>query len=402
MTNLKLNFNFVKMNDNHLINRAIEPYILKSLDYFPVITVTGPRQSGKTTLCRKLFGHLPYVNLEDMSTMQRAKEDMKAFIKGFPLGAVIDEAQNLPEIFSALQVEVDEDRHKGDTTRKFIITGSSNFSLLASITQSMAGRTAIFRLLPFSLHEIGETGKVMPTDTLILRGGYPAIWMQPDLRQTILSSYYSTYVERDARQVMNIKDVLPFFRFIRLCASRIGTEFKAAALSNEVGVSLPTINSWLSVLAASYIVYLLPPYSANIKKRLVKTPKIYFYDTGLAAYLLGIETEQVLSVHPMRGALFENMIVNEIMKQELNKGKEPRLYFYRDQSQHEVDLLRINALSVELYEIKSGMSYNPDFFKNMRYVRGLLQDSVSTSRVIYDGTEKSDSQFDGICNFRDI
>lgn len=389
------------MSNNKLINRAIEPAIGKSLNYFPVVTITGPRQSGKTTLCRKMFGHLPYVNLEDVSTLQRAKDDVKAFLATFPDGGVIDEAQNLPELFSVLQVEVDEDSFQG-RERKFVITGSNNFSLMSRLTQSMAGRTALFRLLPFSLDELGKENSSLPTDTLLLRGGYPAIWKTPDLRGIILESYYSTYVERDARQVLNLKDALPFFRFIRLCASRIGTEFKASALSNEVGVSLPTINSWLSVLAASYIIYLLPPYSANIKKRIVKTPKIYFYDTALAAYLLGIDSEQTLAVHPLRGALFENMVVNEMMKSDLNKGREPQLYFYRDHSQREVDLLRVDGLAVHLYEIKSGMTFNADFFKNLRYLQALMPKEIASTQVIYDGVEQRDTTFDGIRNFRSL
>lgn len=401
MPNLKVNFNFGRMESNKLINRTIEPVILKALAYFPVVTITGPRQSGKTTLCRKMFEDLPYVNLEDVSTLQKAKDDVKAFLAALPGGAVIDEAQNLPELFSALQVEVDEDRFMG-RERKFVITGSNNFSLMSSLTQSMAGRTALFRLLPFSLEELGEEQAKMPTDTLLLRGGYPAIWQKPDLRGIILESYYSTYVERDARQVLNLKDALPFFRFIRLCASRIGTEFKASALSNEVGVSLPTINSWLSVLAASYVIYLLPPYSANIKKRIVKTPKLFFYDTALAAYLLGIDSEQTLSVHPLRGALFENMVVNEMKKRELNQGREPQLYFYRDHSQREIDLLRADGFALHLYEIKSAMTYNADFFKNLRYLQALMPKEVASTQVIYDGAEQRDTQFDGIRNFRNL
>lgn len=389
------------MDSNELINRKIESAIRHSLQYFPTVTITGPRQSGKTTLCRAMFSDLPYVNLEDVSTLQRAKDDVKAFLAAFPDGGVIDEAQNLPEIFSALQVEVDEDRFRG-RERKFVITGSNNFSLLSRLTQSMAGRTALFRLLPFSLNELGEECDNVSTDTLLLRGGYPAIWKNPDLRGIILESYYSTYVERDARQVINLKDSLPFFRFIRLCASRIGTEFKASALSNEVGVSVPTINNWLSILAASYIAYLLPPYSANIKKRIVKTPKIYFYDTALAAYLLGIESEQTLALHPLRGALFENMVVNEMMKRDLNQGREPHLYFYRDHSQREIDILRIEDSAVHLYEVKSSMTFNPDFFKNLRYLQALMPSDVASTQVIYDGTEQRDTTFDGIRNFRSL
>ena len=384
---------------NQLIHRDLEDVIRRALDAFEVVTITGPRQSGKTTLCRKMFGHLPYINLEDLPTLQRAKEDLNGFMAEWTEGAVIDEAQQFPEILSALQVVVDEDRFHGRTKRKFVVTGNSNFALLSRVTQSMAGRTALFTLLPFSMRELGSDRLSLPTDSLILRGGYPAVWRQPDLRHLLIDSYYNTYVERDVRQVMHVKDILPFFKFMRLCAGRIGTEFNASALSNEVGVSLPTINSWLSVLAASYIIYLLPPYANNIKKRLVKTPKLYFYDTGLACYLLGIEHEQTLRVHPLRGALFENMVMNELMKTDLNRGRRPDLYFYRDQSQHEVDVVRIEGLQAELYEMKSSMTYHPDFFKNLKYVAGLIPEEVKTAGVIYDGDTH---EAERLWNFRDI
>jgi predicted AAA+ superfamily ATPase len=385
--------------DTQFVHREIEDAIRRALEVYEVITLTGPRQSGKTTLCRRMFSELPYANMEDLPTLERAKTDVTAFVKGFERGAIIDEAQNFPEILSALQVIVDEDRFSGNTGRKFIVTGSSNFALLSQITQSMAGRTALFTLLPFALSELSDEHRVLSTDTLMLRGGYPAVWQNPESSSLILDNYYNTYVERDVRQVVNVKDMLPFYRFMRLCAGRIGTEFNATTLSNEVGVSVPTIRNWLSVLAASYIIYLLPPYASNIKKRLVKTPKIYFHDTGLATYLLGIEHEDALNVHPLRGALFENMVMNEMMKRELNQGRRPELYFYRDQSQREVDVVKMKALTAELYEIKSAMTFHADFLKNLKYVGEAIPETVTRSGVIYDGDSHPEN---GIWNVREI
>ena len=388
--------------DNRFISRALENKITEALTHFSSVTITGPRQSGKTTLCRKLFPQLPYVNLEDINTLKNAQDDIVSFVNNFPNGAIFDEVQNLPEILSALQVLIDDDIFRGNKTRKFIITGSSDFTLMETVSQSMSGRTEVFKLLPFSLNELGDKIEDTATDTLILNGGYPAVWNTPQLRHTIISGYYNTYVERDIKRLINIKDMITFNKFIRLCAGRIGTEFNASTLSNEVGASVPTIQNWLSILAASYIIYLLPPYSGNLKKRIIKTPKIYFYDTALAAFLLGINNETVLNVHPLRGALFENMVVNEMVKHSLNSGEEPNLYFYRDQSQREVDVVNVKAQGIELYEIKSSMSYNTDYFKNLKYLTGLMPEQVIKSGVIYDGKEQRTTVLEGLTNFRSL
>ena len=279
-------------------------YINELFLYLPVITLTGPRQSGKTTLCRKVFTNLPYANLEDVATLAEARIDPKAFLAKYPQGAIIDEAQNFPEIFSYLQVAVDDDRMTGNK-RRFIVTGSNNFALMQRITQSMAGRTAVMLLLPLSTEEILAVYPNAGTSELLLCGGYPAIWSGGlGGRQILLSNYYTTYIERDVRSLINLKDLQAFQMFIRLAAGRIGQEFNASALSMEVGVSVPTIKNWLSVLSASYVVYLLQPFYANISKRLTKTPKLYFYDTGLASFLLGINTVEQMDVHPLRGSLF--------------------------------------------------------------------------------------------------
>lgn len=391
------------MYNDRLIHRDLSETMKEMFQYLPVITLTGPRQSGKTTLCRELFPELPYTNFEDAATLHEVQEDPKEFFAKYPEGVIIDEAHNYPEIFSYIQVEVDEDRHQGKENRRFIVTGSSNFALLEKVTQSMAGRTAILTLLPLSLRELLRHNKEVSTPELIINGGYPAIWRKgANGRQILYNSYYTTYIERDVRSLINIKDMRAFQTFIRLCAGRIGSEFNASALSVEVGVSVNTINSWISVLAASYIVYLLSPYHANIGKRLTKTPKLYFYDTGMAAFLLGIVNEEHLSIHPLRGALFENMVINEMMKTGANRGKEEYLYFYRDKTQREVDVIRMKANNIEAYEIKAGMTYDSGYFKHLKYLQELLKDRITRTAVIYDGEQESDRAINGIYNFRNF
>lgn len=384
--------------NNDLIYRNLTGEIERLIPYFPVITITGPRQSGKTTLCKELFPDYTYINLEDADLREQIQRDTKRFLENYPKKMIIDEAHHYPELFSYIQVLVDS-----DADRHFILTGSSNFSLLANITQSLAGRTAILTLLPLSLREIGETKiNSLSTETLILNGGYPAIWSKGVPRDALYRNYYSTYIERDVRQIINIKDMKLFQTFIRLSAGRIGTEFNASALAGEVGTSVNTINSWLSTLAASYIAYMLPPYFANIGKRLIKANKIYFYDTGLACYLLGIENEEQLVTHPAKGALFENIVVNEAMKNRLNKGKDPNLFFYRDKSQKEVDLLHTQANEIYAYEIKSAQTFHKEFFKGIDYLKGILGDRLTRTAVIFDGKDELRTEQNGIYNFRNF
>ena len=273
---LKLNFKFYTDLSNLLIDRDLLGTINNIFRYFSVLTLTGPRQSGKTTLCRKLFASLPYYNLEDVATLDAIKADPKAFLLRDAQGMILDEAQRFPEIFSYLQVLTDEQRMNGDVRSKYVVTGSANFSLLRNATQSMAGRTAVLTLLPLSNQEINNAFATADTNTRIFKGGYPAVWKVDDAgRNLLLGNYYTTYIERDLRSMINIKDLSQFHTFIRLCAGRIGSECNTSALAVETGVSVPTIQSWLSILAASYVVYRLQPYFANIGKRLTKTPKMY-------------------------------------------------------------------------------------------------------------------------------
>lgn len=396
--NYKFNLQSVQCMSNILINRKLTNEINRLIPHFPVITITGPRQSGKTTLCKELFPDYTYINLEDIDLREQIQRDPKAFLSKYPKKLIIDEAHHYPELFSYIQVLVDP-----DPERRFILTGSSNFSLLEKVTQSLAGRTAILTLLPLSLHELGEERiRDLSAETLILNGGYPAIWSKGVPRDALYRNYYTTYIERDIRQIINIKDMSLFQTFIRLCAGRIGTEFNASALSGEVGTSANTINSWLSTLAASYVAYTLPPYFANIGKRLIKSPKIYFYDTGLAAYLLGIENEEQLATHPAKGQLFENMVVNEAMKNRLNRGKDPNLFFYRDKSQKEVDLLHTQANEIYAYEIKSSQTYHKEFFKGIDYIKGVFGDRITRTALIFDGKDELHTDQNGVYNFRNF
>lgn len=391
------------MKNMSLITRQMSNCITGLFRFLPVLTVTGPRQSGKTTLCMNVFPDLPYVNLEDVSTLAEVEDDPKGFLSKYPKGVIVDEVQRYPEMFSYLQVEVDADRQRGGD-RRFIVTGSNNFSLLEKVTQSLAGRTALLTLLPLSTTEILGYKDAASTNELILRGGYPAIWTHElDGRDILMGNYYSTYVERDVRTLINIKNLRAFQTFVRLCAGRVGQELNATALSVEVGVSVPTIQQWISLLSASYVIYLLQPYYANIGKRLTKTPKLYFYDTGLAAYLLGINSSEQMATHPLRGNLFENMVVNDIVKYYTNRGQSPNLFYYRDKGGHEVDVLNVKRDGrIEAFEVKASQTYNADYFKHLRYLKPLLNNAISRTMVLYDGEQENFREEDGFCNFRNI
>lgn len=291
-----------------------------------------------------------------------------------------------------IQVRVDEDPDK-----RFILTGSSNFSLLQSTTQSLAGRVALFTLLPFSFHEMTVNEKSLPSWQLIVRGQYPGVIANGIPENIFYSNYYSTYVERDVRDILRLKNIMKFDTFVRLLAARVGSEFNASQLAKETGVSAPTITEWLSILDASYITYTLRPYFANISKQLTKMPKVYFYDTGLLCYLLGIESEVQYLSSTLKGALFENMAMGELIKSQCNAGRSPSVSFYRERSGKEVDALVKTPNGIHLYEIKAGSTFKPEFMANMDYVRGLLTD-VTEQTVIYDG----ESYPPGIINLREL
>jgi predicted AAA+ superfamily ATPase len=363
-----------------LLPRALSGELRRLSGVFSAVVVTGPRQAGKTTLCRATFPDYTYYNLERPDVCLMIEESPAAFLEANRKGVIIDEVQRLPELLSYAQALIDE-----QPDSRLIFTGSSNFSLLSGVTQSLAGRAAMLTLLPMALSEYSSEATGLSTDELLLRGGYPAVWSRNVPPDDLYRQYYNTYIERDVRQLLNVKDLSKFQRFIRLCAARIGTEFNASALSNEVGVAVTTIQHWLSVLEASYIILRLPPFHRNIGKRLVKSPKIYFADTGLLCFLLGISTPQHLAVHPLRGSIFENFVVLEFFKSAFHSGKLPQLYFYKDKSQREVDLIVDHHSGLAAYEIKSARSYHEGFFATLDYLKKLLPDEVQTCSVVYDG-----------------
>lgn len=374
--------------------RNLQTELLKLAEKWCVISVTGPRQSGKTTLCKTAFPTYKYVNLEDIPTRFEVQKDPSAFLRAFPNGLIIDEAQLIPQLFSYVQVFVDEDQ-----SRRIVLSGSNDFLLMKSITQSLAGRVAVLRLLPLALSELGDISKIS-TNELIYKGFFPAIWGNGREVGYVLESYLSTYVERDLRQIVNIKDLELFRKYITLCAVRIGSEFNATALSNELGISVITAKEWFRILQTSYVCYELQPFFRNIGKRLVKTPKIYFYDVGLVCYLLGIQSPGQVATHPLRGNLFENLVVTEMLKNRYNKGKRSNLYFYRDKGQHEVDVLQEYGNELRAYEIKSATAINSDFFSNLKYIKSLLGDTLLSTQVLYDGDRDWDMPENGYINFR--
>lgn len=384
------------------IDRQLGSTLKYAHTIFPVVTLTGPRQSGKTTLCRHVYPQMPYINFENIETLRKLQENPVRYIDSFTSGAIIDEAQLDPSVFRALQVVVDEDIFKG-RDRKFIITGSSNFAIMAKSSESMAGRTAPLTLLPLSFEEIGEAaGTEVSTNELMWRGGYPKTWVSRDDRtELILQSYLDTYVERDLRQIVNVKDLNKFVKFLGLCAGRTGTELNRASLAVETGVNAGTVDSWLSVLEASYIIWMLPPWSTNVNKRLTKSPKMYFCDTGLLCYLLGIREAAQLENYPLRGAIFENMVVNNFLKGAYNAGKKPRLSFFRDKTGREIDLMVETLQGISAFEIKASTGFNPDYFRHIRYFEKTFPQKILSATIIYDGTDTLSDPMSGLYNFRD-
>lgn len=360
------------------IERLVASSILEAHKYFPVIIVTGPRQSGKSTLCRHLFRDYTYTNLEDISLRTDAMRNPVGFIDSLGDKAIIDEVQNVPELLSMIQVRVDENENK-----KYILTGSSNFSLLRTKSQSLAGRAAIFTLLPFSLIETKSIMEKEATDDIIVNGLYPRVVADHAPIEYYYRSYYNTYVERDLRDLLKVRNLMAFDTFIRLLASRIGSEFNATAIARETGVSSVTVKEWMSILMTSYIAFPLMPYYRNISKRMTKMPKIYFYDTGLACFLLGINDAEILKNHQMRGALFENLAVCELLKSSYNQGREPRLFFYRETSGLEVDVVSEESAGLHLYEIKAGVNLRSNYLDNIKKVKEILP-NVIKSTIIYD------------------
>lgn len=361
------------------IPRLIASKIEEAHRYYPVITITGPRQSGKSTLCLHLYPEYTYTNLEDVATRSLAITDPDSFLKSLGKNAIIDEVQHAPQLLSQIQVTVDRDEDC-----RYIITGSSNFSLMEKVTQSLAGRSAVFTLLPFAINEIRQRIEPEGTDCIMYDGFYPGVIAKGIPPKMFYNNYYNTYVERDLRNLLKVNNIVNFDRFIRLLAHRVGSEFNAAAMSREVGVSAPTISEWLSLLASSYIIFQLPPYYNNPSKRIIKSPKIYFYDCGLLCNLMGFKSVEQVRDSLQRGALFENLAIVEMMKRKLNSGERPDLYFYRENAGLEIDIVNPEADKIHLYEIKAGKTLQPSYSKNMKtFSEKLTLPAVST--VVYDG-----------------
>lgn len=364
---------------NDYIPRLLSSKILESSEYYPVIVITGPRQSGKTSLCRNIFPDFKYVNLENITTRANAANDMIGFLNSLGDKVIIDEIQHVPELLSMIQVRVDENRKL-----RYILTGSSNFALLQTVSQTLAGRVALFTLLPLSFLEFNQEQKDKPINELMLQGQYPGVIAHHLPAHDFYRNYYNTYVERDLRDILKIRNLLNFDKFIRLLAIRVGTEFNSSALAREVGVSSNTISEWLTLLATSYIAYLLPPYFSNLSKRLTKMPKIYFYDTGLLCYLLGIDSPQQIDSSPLKGSIFENLAMSELLKCRYNKSLDPNLYFYREKSGLEVDAILIEGASLHLYEIKAGQTIRSEYFDNIKALKQTLA-GISSASIIFDG-----------------
>jgi uncharacterized protein len=368
-----------------MIPRRIAEPLAALRTQYPVITMTGPRQSGKTTVCRSVFGDLPYVNFERPDTQQRYSEDARGFLAEYPHGAVFDEFQRAPSITSYLQGIVDEPGFSGI----FVLTGSTNLLVRDTVHQSLAGRTAVVELLPLSQSELLGGGFDMATDELLYSGGYPRIYDRSMEPTRAISDYVATYVERDVRSLAMVRDLSRFQTFLGLCAGRTGQLLNLEQLGNEAGVSQPTAREWISLLEASYIAFRLPPWHANVSKRLIKTPKLYFYDVGIVSFLLGINEARQLQNHPLRGALFETLVVTDIVKEFLHRGRRAPVSFYRDSKGNEVDLIISTGAGHLPVEIKSSATYSSDLSKGIKQFRSVVppDQEQQPAFLIFDGPE---------------
>ena len=367
-----------------MIKRTMQTNIKALAKQFPVIAILGPRQSGKTTLAQSLFKTYKYISFEELDNRENAISDPRKFLEDIQdaKGVILDEIQHAPPLLSYIQTHVDKHKKPGF----FILSGSQNFLLHESITQSLAGRVAIFTLLPLSIGEL-TSEKILPkkVETLIFKGSYPSIHSKKIHPQDWYPHYMRTYIERDVRQIKNITSLSTFQRFIKLCAGRIGQLLNITSLGNDCGISSNTVKEWLSILEASYILFLLQPHHKNFNKRLVKSPKLYFYDTGLACSLLNIESKEALSTSYMRGNLFESFVISEFMKQRYNIGRSPNTYFWRDKQGHEIDCIIEAESTIKRIEIKSGKTINSSFFGNLSYWNELANLDEKESYLVYAG-----------------
>lgn len=379
-----------------MLSRELHKELLQAARTMPIVSVTGPRQSGKTTLVKEVFRDYAYSNFENHDTQMFAREDPRGLLSEYNNGAIFDEVQNVPEIFSYLQTHVDDKKGAG----QYILTGSQNFLLLEKISQSLAGRISLQTLLPFSISELNQTPyQETIYDTYIHKGFYPRIYDENLDPGKWLSSYVQSYIERDVRQIINIGDLSQFQAFLKICAGRIGQLLNLTTISNMLGVSYKTIKRWISVLEASFIIFLLPPYYQNFNKRIIKTPKLYFYDPGLASYLLGIRSEDQLFSHFLRGELFEGLIISELKKYFLNRGLNVSTYFWRDRTGHEIDCVIEYGGKLITIEIKSGKTIKTNFLEGLEYWQKLTGSSPENSYLVYGGGENQKRSIGQVCGW---
>lgn len=379
-----------------ILNRRIEIELKTTVGEYPVITIIGPRQSGKTTLAKKFFPDYAYVNLENPELRALALDDPKTLMVRYPAPVIFDEIQNVPELLSWIQVVVDDNP---ELTGGYILTGSHQLQLREAITQSLAGRTALLTLFPFALNELKSPYIQTEREILIHNGFMPRLHDKKIRPGRFYRDYFQTYVERDVRKLMAIENQQAFEMFLKLLAGRVGQEINYSALAGQVGISAPQIKKWLSLLEASFILFKLPPFFNNFGKRITKSPKIYFVEVGLACYLLGIENPEQLERDPAFGGLFENMVIAEAYKSRINAGLEPSLYFYRDRYQHEIDLLYPSGSSFVPIEIKSSRVYRKDFLMGIRYFQKISKSS-HPGMLIYDGEIEMETEDALVRNFR--
>lgn len=372
------------------VKRQITKKVKSLVGKFPVLVVTGPRQSGKTTLIKTIFPSLPYISLEDLDIRQVCENDPRSFLQSYPDGVILDEVQQVPSLFSYIQTSVDNEPNK-----QYVLSGSQNFLLLEKVSQTLAGRAGIFKLLPFSYQELTQTNH--PTlnsiEEILFTGCYPRIFDKDIPPQDYYPNYIQTYIERDVRQLVNIGNLSQFGTFVKLCAGRIGSTLNIASLANDAGISPSTAKSWLSVLEASYVLFSLNTHHKNYNKRLVKQPKLYFYDTGLACSLLGLKTSEQVATHFLKGGLFENFIIVELLKHRFNNGEPSNLYFWRDNKGKEIDCIIEENDRLRAIEIKSGKTYSESFFDNLKYWQKISGDSPRLSTTVFGGNINGDLPF---------
>jgi hypothetical protein len=367
-----------------MIKRQAEAVLLDLAKGYPILAITGPRQAGKTTLAQSAFPDKRYISLEDPDEREFAEQDPRGFLARFLDGAILDEVQRCPNLFSYLQTSVDAERRMG----LFILTGSQQFGLMSSITQTLAGRVGLIQLLPFSLQELQNANTpIASLDDTLWRGMYPPIYDRNLAPEKWFSNYVMNYIERDVRQIIEVQNLSLFQRFIKMCAALVGQLVNMSNLAADCGVSHNTIRSWLSVLEAGYIIFLLQPHHQNFGKRLVKTPKLYFHDTGLAAFLLGIRDAEHLSIHSARGSLFENLIMSELLKQRYNQGLASNLYFWRNNVGDEIDVVIEEGEKLQPIEIKSSQTFNTDFLIGINKWMKIAQSVSLTPQLVYGGNE---------------